>query len=454
MTKLAMKLPALKHLWCSLVLPVLACCVITKAQGEEDITRARDEFISQIFTKCNDTTYYFGPREMNASSCAIVNPTNRVDTARKVTGCAEMIEYTNLTLAPSVAVLEQNSHQTKLLQPKGTLELHVASDPPGIERVLVILAYTSSRSRMRVTSQLLESGTGAAQDWDPWERSIANVRPPTLLDVGDRHYQLLPGTVAFGTMIKRNGKWTFAPGPDFPLLNSLSQDFGRVGVDLGPLGDIVGQQMRSPGVTAILPPFSQLMASSGGIQKIAANKPASCEEFFPAALPTSIVSRPAPGTQVVRDAAGAIVITSNTGAEESEYKVWYQRGSTPFMLKAVIAGRQGQWKIQLNGLIPNGKFPVRTVKVSLGARDYGIRSDDPGQQRAYGNLIQRLQSNVDAALQIADTYNRAHPNDHAPINNLPAFVPVGEALAPAGAQPATPTASGIPEKRGQAQRFR
>jgi len=410
------------------------CCLTAKAQsGASDLARARDEFISKVFTRCGGI-YYFGPHEVNHLGCTIVNPTNRVSTAREVTGCAELIEYKDFDLAPSVTVVHRGAGSEPMdLDPRGILRI---PDPAGVERVLLLITYASHRSRMRVTSRPVEDVNGSTQAWEPWGKSIPNVTPSTFVNLGDdrTQYQLPPGTKAFGVMIRENGQWIFAPGPDFPLETSLTQVFARVGLGLGPIADALAEPTRALGPAAILRPVPELMAEARVIQKIAAEK-ATCGAPITGGMGPP-VPRVAPRSQIQRDGSGAVVITSIHAGEQSEFRVWYRRGGAPFMLSAVITDPESDWKIEWNGFYQNGQFHARAIKVTLGGKEYGVYQDNPDQRRVYGDLIQRLQANVDSAFHIADRYNLQHPNDDKADTDVPQFLTLSEGLAPAGVRSA------------------
>jgi hypothetical protein len=115
------------------------------------------------------------------------------------------------------------------------------------------------------------------------------------VSLGDNesNYGLPLGTKAFGLMTKENGQWTVAPGPDFPSPPSLTQILGRVGVHWGPMADALAEQTRILGPAAIMSPIPELMAEARVIQKIASEKPTSCDviadgTFTPHPVPRSI----------------------------------------------------------------------------------------------------------------------------------------------------------------------
>lgn len=92
---------------------------------------------------------YFGPREVSHLAC--------VATGRDIKDCAELIEYKDLNFPQAFKVERGDASSLVVpvpLNPKGTLELHVQKTDllVGVERKLVlIINYASSRSRMRVT---------------------------------------------------------------------------------------------------------------------------------------------------------------------------------------------------------------------------------------------------------------------------------------------------------------
>lgn len=262
----------------------VACSLIANAQSEDsDIAHARDDFISKVFTKCNVQNYYFGPHPVNRLSCTIPNPTNSVSTAREVLDCAELTEYENLHFASSVtAQLPRTEGVVVALHPEGTLKLpRMRTDPPGVERVLLLVTYTSYRSRMRVTSRPMTSMGRGSQDWESWGRPVPNVAPSTFMNMGANGpvYVLPPRTKAIGLISGKNGQWTLTPGPDFPFQSSVAQMFGRVGLDGGTTGDVLADQTRALGPAAIMIPFPELMADARIIEKIASEKPASCGDI-------------------------------------------------------------------------------------------------------------------------------------------------------------------------------
>src|ERR1700685_3799972 len=66
----------------AVICAVAACCLMANAQSDDsELAHARDEFISQVFTKCNGQTYYFGPHRVNPLGCTVPNSTNSVATA-------------------------------------------------------------------------------------------------------------------------------------------------------------------------------------------------------------------------------------------------------------------------------------------------------------------------------------------------------------------------------------
>jgi hypothetical protein len=244
-----------------------------------DLEQARDEFISKIFTKCGQT-YYFGPQPTNTLVCGAPNSTNSMATAREVTDCDELIEYKDLDLTPFVTVDRQGSADSVVaLNPKGTLKLQLPTDPPGVERVLLLISYTSSRSRMRVASRSYLYRNGQSREWEPWGKPTPNLAlPVTPIPDKNSTYVLPPTSRAFGLMTKMGGRWFFAPGPDLPLQPSLGQILGRVGTDGGPILDNFGS--RGLGLAALMTPIPELMAKSGFIQEISSEKPTSCTDLF------------------------------------------------------------------------------------------------------------------------------------------------------------------------------
>jgi hypothetical protein len=265
----------------SLICGVLACCLAANAQSDDtEVEQQRDAFIAKVFTKCSDSVYYFGPREVNHLAC--------VATGRNVTDCAELIEYKDLKFRTRELRL---SHTDVLAQ---------------IEKKLLLLVnFVYSRSRMRVTySTYFNSPTGSpdhrswAPEWDPWEKPILNVMPSMSEEVVENQgtVRLPRGTKAFGILIKKRGQWTFAPGPDFPLQPSLSQVTRRVGLDGGPVADQAVEPLRGPGPTVVLSPISELMAKAGIIEKIESQKPRSCTILFPKEWPGQLSPLVAPET--------------------------------------------------------------------------------------------------------------------------------------------------------------
>jgi hypothetical protein len=165
----------------AIICAVATCRVMANAQSDDsELAHARDEFISKMFTKCGGQTYYFGPYRVNHLGCTIPNTTNSVATAQEVTDCAEMIEYKDLDFAPSVMLERPGSPgAAEALHPEGTLKLpRLRTDPAGVERTLLLITYTSYRSRMRVTSRSFRSvSSGTSEEWDSWEKPIPNITP-------------------------------------------------------------------------------------------------------------------------------------------------------------------------------------------------------------------------------------------------------------------------------------
>ena len=264
---------------------LLACGLTLNAQSDEsDVARARDEFLSKVFTTCSQGTAYLGPHELYRVACTIPNPTNRVATAREVKDCAELIEYKDLKPAPRVTVVERPGAAgvPKALHPEGTLELALLPTDrlAAVEkRILLLISYTSSRSQRKIISAPFNDSAGRTQQFDAWGKPVPNVMPSTAVRLGDNQveYQLPPGTMAFGLMTKKSGQWIFAPGPDFPAQPSPAQVLTRVGLDGGPVADAVGERMRALGPAMMVTPINELLAGSRVIQQIASGKPASCK---------------------------------------------------------------------------------------------------------------------------------------------------------------------------------
>jgi hypothetical protein len=271
---------------------LLPFSLILKAQPDEtEIARARDEFMSKVFTKCNDETYYFGPHQLDRLDCVIPNRTNNVATAREVQGCAELIEYKDLKLAPVVLSGRPGSVGVPMtLHPQGTLEFE--------DRVFLLIGYTSYRSQLRVISSPLMDAGGRTQAFEPWGKSMPNVMPSTVMELGEKRveYRLPPGTQAFGVMAGKNGHWIFAPGPDFPLMAPITQVLGRVGLDGGPVANAAGERTRTLGPAALSGVIN--LGTANVIRRIASEKPASCDALardgwgVPRSIPVPPLFRP------------------------------------------------------------------------------------------------------------------------------------------------------------------
>ena len=299
---------------------VLACGLTLNAQNNEsEVARARDEFLSKVFTTCGQGTAYLGPHELYKVACTIPNPTNGVATAREVKDCAELIEYKDLKPAPRVTVVERPGAAgvPKALHPEGTLELALLpTDRVAAvdKRILLLISYTSSRSQMKIISAPFNDSAGRTQQFDAWGQPAPNVMPSTVVRLGDNQvaYQLPPGTMAFGLMTRKSGQWIFAPGPDFPAQPSPAQVLKRVGLDGGPVADAVGERMRALGPAVMVTPINELLAGTRVIQKIASEKPASCKALaqegwgVPREGPLSAPPLVRPGT-VLPPAAAAMV---------------------------------------------------------------------------------------------------------------------------------------------------
>jgi len=226
-----------------------------------ELTQRRDEFISRFFTQCNEDTYYFGPKQAFNADCHSVNRTNQVRTGRQVTDCAEMIEFDEMRF-------------------RGVLEAPILNTDrvAGVEeKVLIIVDYASSRSRMRVTDKPVEGSTRTTNThWDPWEPAVLNISPSmshTVLEAQQRRQPELPaGAKAIGIMIRKQRDWTFYPGPDFPLLGSFTRVFG---VNAGQLVESLLVPNRNIG-----PAAEVLHGLASELDKIASAKPASCAVAF------------------------------------------------------------------------------------------------------------------------------------------------------------------------------
>ena len=246
----------------------------------------RDTFIANLLTKCKDGTYYFGPHKVQNLDCAA--------TGRNITNCAELIEYAGFELAQALRWREDLRMFVEH-DPIGTLDLKPlpADKAADIEKkVLLLVKYVSSRSRMRVTYSTFWNSPAPgpahrdwAPEWDPWQKPVLNAvpsaQPIELLDNQDKDKIRVPaGTRAFGLMIlKKNGQWIFAPGPDFPMQANLSQTFARVGLGGGPAVDSFADSSRGLGLVALMTPISGWLANAGMLEKIASEKPKSCEEL-------------------------------------------------------------------------------------------------------------------------------------------------------------------------------
>jgi hypothetical protein len=254
---------------------VAACCLTTHAQSDDaELVRARDEFISKTFTDCGNQNYYFGPYAKSPLECVIPNPTNRMDTARKVTACSGMVEYKGFAFASSITVQRPESAAVVMpLKPEGVLLLPPRSGEAGV--ALLLLHYQTYRLRVQVSSRSMESPNGSAStDWEPWSELEPNLIPATDFQVDDKGtvYHLPAGTSIFGVMIGGNGRWMFSPGPDFPAKTSLTDVLSRVGI-------IPAESSTIANGTRVFPLnfVSPQALTGGGIDRISAQKPKSCE---------------------------------------------------------------------------------------------------------------------------------------------------------------------------------
>ena len=292
----------------ALVCFLLTGAVAAKAQNDaSEIERERDAFLAQVLTKCSESTYYFGPHKVNELSCTAPG--------RTITDCAELIEYKDFELAKTVTIEHRRSSTPQTLDPPGTYRLSLLNTDRLAnvqEKVVVLIEYSSSRSRMRVTytsnftaRSVSPDHRSWAPEWDPWGEPIANITPSLLADPGDSQDQgmveLPPGTKALGIMIKKgDGQWVFAPGPDFPFQISMAQVGKRVGLDTGSLGDQAEELRRPLGPLVIISPLTQLFAQAKLIEAIAARKPKACWEISPKEWPRALQPPPLvrPGTPI------------------------------------------------------------------------------------------------------------------------------------------------------------
>jgi hypothetical protein len=159
----------------AIICAVLAFCLLANAQNEySDIEHVKDEFMSKAFTKCNEGTYFFGPKKASTLECSDPNPTNRVNTAKEVIDCSELIEFMGVSF-PHGGILKVNLLNT--------------DRAAGVEeKVLFIINYTSYRSRKRVTDRRLVDENGPTHTrWDSWERPVINTGMSVSMDVTSKN---------------------------------------------------------------------------------------------------------------------------------------------------------------------------------------------------------------------------------------------------------------------------